>query len=121
MKKNIPHFFTSLNLTCGCIAILLLSNDNYNASVIFCLLAFLFDYADGFFARLLKKESAFGKELDSFSDFVTSGVVPGLVMYKLLDSLHHPLTILLLNIKLNMFFLLQYVLLPKCFHYLKLP
>ena len=46
--------------------------------------AFLFDFADGFFARLLKKESAFGKELDSFSDFVTSGVVPGLVMYKLL-------------------------------------
>ena len=84
MKKNIPHFFTSLNLTCGCVAILLLSNNNYNASVIFCLLAFLFDYLDGFFARLLKKESAFGKELDSFSDFITSGVVPGLVMYKLL-------------------------------------
>ena len=84
MKKYIPNFFTSLNLTCGCIAILLLSKDNYNASVIFCLLAFLFDFADGYFARLLNSESAIGRELDSFSDFVTSGVVPGIIMYKLL-------------------------------------
>lgn len=84
MKKYIPHFFTSLNLTCGCIAIILLSNDNYNASVILCVLAFLFDYVDGFFARILKVESTMGKELDSFSDFVTSGIVPGFVMYKLL-------------------------------------
>ena len=46
MKKYIPNFFTFLNLTCGCIAVLLLSKDNYNASVIFCLLAFLFDFAE---------------------------------------------------------------------------
>ena len=83
MKKYVPNFFTSLNLTFGCIAILLISRDNYNASVIFCLLAFLFDFADGYFARLLNSESAIGRELDSFSDFVTSGVVPGIVMYKL--------------------------------------
>ena len=84
MKKYVPNFFTSLNLTCGCIAIVLLSKDNYSASVIFCLLAFLFDFADGYFARLLNSESAIGRELDSFSDFVTSGVVPGIIMYKLL-------------------------------------
>ena len=84
MKKYVPHFFTSLNLTCGCIAILLLSKDNYNASVILCLLAFLFDFVDGFFARLLKTESSLGKQLDSFSDFITSGLVPGILMYKLL-------------------------------------
>jgi len=84
MKKYVPHFFTSLNLTCGCIAILLLSKDNYNASVIVCLLAFLFDFADGFFARLLKTESSLGRQLDSFSDFITSGLVPGILMYKLL-------------------------------------
>ena len=84
MKKYVPHFLTSLNLTCGCIAILLLSKDNYNSTVIFCLFAFLFDFADGFFARLLKTESSLGKQLDSFSDFITSGLVPGIVMYKLL-------------------------------------
>ena len=84
MKKYVPHFFTSLNLICGCIAVLLLLKDNYNTSVIFCLLAFLFDFADGFFARLLKSESAVGKQLDSFSDLITSGLVPGIVMYKLL-------------------------------------
>lgn len=84
MKKYVPHFFTSLNLICGCIAVLLLSKDNYNTSVIFCLFAFLFDFADGFFARLLKTESEIGKQLDSFSDLITSGFVPGVVMYKLL-------------------------------------
>ena len=84
MKKYVPHFFTSLNLICGCIAILLLSKDNYTASVIICLLAFLFDFADGFFARLLKTESLLGRQLDSFSDFITSGLVPGILMYKLL-------------------------------------
>ena len=84
MKKYIPHFFTSLNLVCGCIAVLLLAKDNYDTSVIFCLLAFLFDFADGFFARLLKTESEIGKQLDSFSDLITSGLVPGIVMYKLL-------------------------------------
>ena len=84
MKKYVPHFFTSLNLTCGCIAIILLSKDNYSASVILCLLAFLFDFADGFFARLLNTESSLGRQLDSFSDFITSGLVPGILMYKLL-------------------------------------
>ena len=29
MKKYVPHFFTSLNLICGCLAILLTSKDNY--------------------------------------------------------------------------------------------
>ena len=84
MKKYVPHFFTSLNLICGCMTVLLLSKDNYKTSVIFCLLAFLFDFADGFFARLLKTESEIGKQLDSFSDLITSGLVPGIVMYKLL-------------------------------------
>ena len=84
MKKSVPHFFTALNLICGCAAILLLSKDNNSAWVIFCLFAFLFDFADGFFARLLKTESPMGKQLDSFSDFLTSGVVPGIIMYKLL-------------------------------------
>ena len=84
MKKYVPHFFTSLNLICGCLAILLISKDNYNAAVIFCLFAFLFDFVDGFLARLLNTESGIGRQLDSFSDFITSGVVPGFVMYKLL-------------------------------------
>ena len=84
MKKYVPHFFTCLNLICGCLAILLISKDNYYATVIFCLFAFLFDFIDGFLARLLNTESGIGRQLDSFSDFVTSGVVPGFVMYKLL-------------------------------------
>ena len=34
-------------------------------------------------ARILNAESNFGKQLDSLSDLITSGVVPGIVVYQL--------------------------------------
>jgi CDP-diacylglycerol--serine O-phosphatidyltransferase len=42
-----------------------------------------FDLFDGFFARLLDAESEFGLQFDSMADLITSGVVPGVVMYNL--------------------------------------
>ena len=48
------------------------------------LLGIFFDFFDGFAARLLKVNSELGKQLDSLADMVTSGVVPGLVMYQLI-------------------------------------
>jgi CDP-diacylglycerol--serine O-phosphatidyltransferase len=46
----------------------------------------LFDYFDGFVARLLKVTSPIGKELDSLADVVSFGVLPALVMYKLIGE-----------------------------------
>ena len=48
------------------------------------LLGIFFDFFDGFAARVLKVNSELGKQLDSLADMVTSGVVPGLVMYQLI-------------------------------------
>lgn len=48
------------------------------------MLGIFFDFFDGFAARLLKVSSELGKQLDSLADMVTSGVVPGIVMYQLL-------------------------------------
>ena len=47
-------------------------------------IACLFDFLDGFLARLLNSHSPIGKQLDSLADMVTFGVVPGVVMFKLL-------------------------------------
>ena len=43
------------------------------------------DFFDGFVARILKVSSPLGKELDSLADLVTSGLVPGQVMYWLIS------------------------------------
>ena len=42
-----------------------------------------FDFFDGFFARLLKVESALGIQLDSMADLITSGIAPGVLMYQM--------------------------------------
>jgi CDP-diacylglycerol--serine O-phosphatidyltransferase len=47
-------------------------------------IAAVFDFFDGFAARMLGVSSPIGKDLDSLADMVTFGVVPGIVMYKML-------------------------------------
>ena len=49
-------------------------------------LSLVFDFLDGFIARLLGVSSPIGKELDSLADMVTFGVVPGLIMARLIQS-----------------------------------
>jgi CDP-diacylglycerol--serine O-phosphatidyltransferase len=43
-----------------------------------------FDFFDGMVARLLKVSGELGKQLDSLSDLITFGVLPSIMMYKLL-------------------------------------
>lgn len=64
-------------------------NDQLIEAAIFVLLGIFFDYFDGLTARLLKIQSELGKQLDSLADMVTSGVVPGIVMYQLLERTLH--------------------------------
>jgi len=91
MIKHIPNFITSLNLASGFIAIIFLfSGDTTTASWLI-LAAMVFDFLDGFAARLLKAYSEIGKELDSLADAVSFGVAPGLIIYTLLrEALHQP-------------------------------
>ena len=83
IKKNIPNLLTSLNLICGCLAACLAFNSLFEAAFCMVLLGTFFDLFDGFFARLLKAESSFGLQYDSMADLITSGVVPGVVLYQL--------------------------------------
>ena len=83
IKKNIPNFFTSLNFICGCLASYFAFKSLFEAAFILVLIGVFFDLFDGFFARLFKVESNFGLQFDSMADLITSGLVPGIVMYKL--------------------------------------
>jgi CDP-diacylglycerol--serine O-phosphatidyltransferase len=88
MKKHIPNFITSLNLASGFVAIIFAGNGDLITASWLILAAMIFDFLDGFSARLLKAYSDIGKELDSLADVVSFGVAPGLIIYKLLhDSL----------------------------------
>ncbi len=91
MKKHIPNFITLLNLFSGCIAVVLAVNNQFVTAAIFVFLGIFFDFFDGFFARKFNVQGPLGVQLDSLADMVTSGLVPGVVMFKLLQiSLGEP-------------------------------
>ena len=86
MKKYIPNFVTLLNLFCGSIAVIFAVHNNFVATAFFVFLGIFFDFFDGFLARKLGVQSALGIQLDSLADMVTSGLVPGIVMFNLLAT-----------------------------------
>lgn len=86
MIRHLPNFLTCCNLICGCLGIVFLLENRGVPAAYFVWAAGLFDYFDGFVARLLKVTSPIGKELDSLADVVSFGVLPALVMYKLIGE-----------------------------------
>ena len=86
IKRHIPNAITSANLVCGCIGIVLCLRGSIEQSVYFIWLAMVFDFFDGFTARLLKVSSPIGKELDSLADMVTFGALPAMIMYQLISN-----------------------------------
>lgn len=50
--------------------------------------AAVFDFLDGFAARLLHAYSDIGKELDSLSDLVSFGVAPAFLLFNILNYMH---------------------------------
>ncbi|WP_179348651.1 CDP-alcohol phosphatidyltransferase family protein [Winogradskyella pacifica] len=84
-KRHIPNFVTLLNLFAGCIAVIFAVNGNFIVAAIFVFLGVFFDFFDGLLARKLNVQSPLGIQLDSLADLVTSGVVPGIIMFKLIS------------------------------------
>lgn len=86
MKKHLPNFLTCCNLLCGCLGIVFLLENKGLPAAYFVWAACFFDFFDGFAARMLKVTSPIGKELDSLADMVSFGVLPSLVMYKMIAA-----------------------------------
>jgi CDP-diacylglycerol--serine O-phosphatidyltransferase len=84
IKKFIPNVITLLNLFCGSIAVLFAVNNLFVTSALFVFLGIFFDFFDGLLARKLNVQSELGLQLDSLADMVTSGLIPGIVLYKLI-------------------------------------
>lgn len=79
---TIPNMLTLANLVSGAIAVIAtLQYHNYTIAMGLVVLAALFDFLDGFVARLLNQQSPLGVQLDSLADDVTFGLVPALVMF----------------------------------------
>lgn len=84
IRKHIPNSITCLSLASGCIACVTALEGNLFLAAIWIIIAAVFDFLDGFAARLLKAYSPMGKELDSLSDMVSFGVAPGMIVFQLL-------------------------------------
>ena len=87
IKKHIPNTITLLNLASGLLAVIAIFKGYYDEAFIFVSLGIFFDFWDGFFARKFNVSGELGLQLDSLADMVTSGVVPGLMLFKLFENI----------------------------------
>lgn len=85
MKRHIPNSITAANLICGCIAIGAAFQQDFTLALMFIVLGAIFDFFDGFAARLLHVSGPIGKELDSLADVVTFGVAPATMVVQMLS------------------------------------
>jgi CDP-diacylglycerol---serine O-phosphatidyltransferase len=84
MIRHLPNFLTCCNLLCGSLGVVFVLEDRAFPAAYFVWIAGVFDFFDGFAARILKVGSPIGKEIDSLADMVSFGLLPSVVMYKLL-------------------------------------
>ncbi len=86
MKKHIPNTLTCCNLLCGCFAVIAALAASYEIALAFIVCGAVFDFFDGFAARLLHVSSPIGKELDSLADNITFGLAPAVIVFSLMDA-----------------------------------
>lgn len=77
----VPNAVTVGNMFCGFLSIVYSSSGRFKEAALAVLFAILLDGLDGRVARGLNATSPFGVEFDSFSDLVSFGIAPGLLVY----------------------------------------
>ena len=84
---TIPNLLTLASLLCGSFAVVsALVYGDLALAFWLTIAAGVFDYSDGFVARLLKCPSAIGVQLDSLSDMVSFGFAPSAVLFVLWNN-----------------------------------
>jgi CDP-diacylglycerol--serine O-phosphatidyltransferase len=86
ITRHIPNFLTCCNLLCGCLGIIQVFNGSAENAAYLIWIGAAFDYIDGFAARALKVKSEIGKQLDSFSDLITFGLLPSVMLFFILKD-----------------------------------
>ncbi len=85
---SVPNILTLLNLLLGILAVYYTfeyPNRLYYAAI-FIVIAAVFDFLDGFAARLLRSTSELGKQLDSLADLVSFGLAPASIIFHILKD-----------------------------------
>jgi CDP-diacylglycerol--serine O-phosphatidyltransferase len=81
---TIPNTLTLINLLCGSFAaVTALSGGSLAQAFWLIAAAAVFDFSDGFAARILKSSSAIGEELDSLADVISFGFAPAAILYSI--------------------------------------
>ena len=81
---TIPNLLTLANLVCGSVGVVMaLSGGRLTTAFCLMILAAVFDFFDGFVARLLGQSSPIGLQLDSLSDDISFGLLPASILYVL--------------------------------------
>lgn len=81
IKKHIPNFITLMNLLSGVFSIYLGMVGEIKLSAAMIFIAAIFDFFDGFLARILNAKSEIGVQLDSLADMISFGVAPAFVLF----------------------------------------
>jgi CDP-diacylglycerol--serine O-phosphatidyltransferase len=86
MKQHIPNALTAANLFFGLLSVRAVFLGRHEETALWMSLSVLMDFLDGGIARLLRVHSPIGKQLDSLADVVSFGVVPGLILARMIDA-----------------------------------
>lgn len=88
IEQYIPNTLTFANLLCGFLGIINVIYGDLETAAILVFVAAIFDLLDGLAARALRVQSKTGKQLDSFSDMVSFGILPAALLMILLLKTH---------------------------------
>ena len=86
MTRHIPNLLTLCNLAAGIVGIVAVFHDQPTFGSLMIWLGAGFDFLDGMAARLLKKTSVIGKDLDSLADLITFCFLPGSIIYQMIEA-----------------------------------
>ena len=87
ITRHIPNTITSMNLLCGAVGVICVFNGEPGTAFLLMLLAAVCDFFDGLSARALGAYSPIGKELDSLADLVSFGLLPSLMLHRMMTLL----------------------------------
>ena len=82
ITKHIPNTITSMNLISGSIGVIFCLSGDVRTAFVLMIASAVFDFFDGFAARMLGAYSEIGKELDSLADVISFGLLPAMMLHE---------------------------------------
>ncbi len=81
LMQLVPNMVTIIGMCAGLTSIRFTFDGRFELAAALIIFAAVMDAFDGLIARKLNATSSFGAELDSFADFVSFGVAPGILVF----------------------------------------